>query len=98
MINKKNNTIGMSEIRKKIDKVDSKLLPLMVKRSLLVNKALVLKTKKSEIVDVKRINEIRKKVAVQSKRLGANPKLISNIWMSIIKNFIDFERKNFKKK
>ena len=98
MINKKNNTIGMSEIRKKIDKVDSKLLPLMVKRSLLVNKALELKTKKSEIVDVKRINEIRKKVAVQSKRLGANPKLISNIWMSIIKNFIDFERKNFKKK
>ena len=88
----------MSEIRKKIDKVDSKLLPLMVKRSLLVNKALELKTKKSEIVDVKRINEIRKKVAVQSKRLGANPKLISNIWMSIIKNFIDFERKNFKKK
>ena len=88
----------MSEIRKKIDKVDSKLLPLMVKRSLLVNKALELKTKKSEIVDVKRINEIRKKVAVQSKRLGANPKLISNIWMSIIKNFIYFERKNFKKK
>ena len=88
----------MSEIRKKIDKVDSKLLPLMVKRSFLVNKALELKTRKSEIIDVKRINEIRKKVAIQSKRLGANPKLISNIWMSIIKNFIDFEKKNFKKK
>tara|TARA_B100000401_G_scaffold437463_1_gene383119 strand:+ start:1078 stop:1374 length:297 start_codon:yes stop_codon:yes gene_type:complete len=98
MIKKKNNTIGMSEIRKKIDKVDSKLLPLMVKRSFLVNKALELKTRKSEIIDVKRINEIRKKVAIQSKRLGANPKLISNIWMSIIKNFIDFEKKNFKKK
>ena len=98
MIKKRNNTIGMSEIRKKIDKVDSKLLPLMVKRSFLVNKALELKTRKSEIIDVKRINEIRKKVAIQSKRLGANPKLISNIWMSIIKNFIDFEKKNFKKK
>ena len=87
----------MREIRAKIDKVDSKLLPLMVRRSKLVNKALQLKTKKSEIVDVKRINQIKKKIASQAKRIGGNPKLISDIWVSIIKNFIDFEKKNFKK-
>ena len=88
----------MREIRKQIDKVDSKLLPLMVKRSFLVNKALELKSKRSEIVDVVRINQIKKKISIQSKRLGANPKLISNIWVSIIKQFIDFEKRNFKKK
>ena len=93
----KNNSAKMKEVRKKIDKIDSKILPLMVKRSILVNKALSLKTKKSEIVDLKRISQIRKKVSSQSKKLGGNPKLISNIWMSIIKNFIDFEKKNFKK-
>ena len=87
----------MKEIRKKIDKIDSKILPLMVKRSHLVNKALELKTKRSEIVDIKRINQIKKKVVSQSKKLGANPKLISDIWMSIIQNFINFEKKNFKK-
>ena len=87
----------MREIRNRIDKVDSKLLPLMVKRSKLVSKALELKTKKSEIVDRKRINVIKNKIISQSKKLGANPKLISNIWMSIIQNFIDFEKKNFKK-
>ena len=87
----------MKEIRKRIDKVDSKLLPLMVKRAKLVSKALDLKTKKSEIVDVKRINQIKRKIALRSKKLGANPKLISNIWISIIKNFIDFEKRNFKK-
>ena len=87
----------MREIRKRIDKIDSKILPLMVKRALQVNKALNLKTKKSEIVDVKRINQIKKKVSTQAKKLGANPKLISNIWVSIIRNFIDFEKKNFKK-
>lgn len=87
----------MREIRKKIDIIDTKLLPLMVKRSQLVNKALNLKTKKSEIVDIKRINQIKKKISNQAKKLGANPKLISNIWVSIIKNFIDFEKKNFKK-
>ena len=87
----------MREVRRKIDKVDSQILPLMVKRSQLVNKALSLKTKKSEIVDTKRINQIKKKVENQSKKLGANPKLLSDIWISIIKNFIDFEKKNFKK-
>ena len=87
----------MREIRKRIDIVDSKILPLMVKRSQLVNNALNLKKKKSEIVDIKRINQIKKKVSNQAKKLGANPKLIGDIWVSIIKNFINFEKKNFKK-
>ena len=56
-----------------------------------------LKNKKSEIVDVKRINQIKKKVSNQAKKLGANPKLIGNIWISIIKNFIEFEKENFRK-
>ena len=93
----KNNSIEMREIRKKIDKVDTKILPLMVKRSELVNKALSLKKKKSDIVDIKRINQIKKKVSSQAKKLGANPRLITDIWVSMIKNFIEFEKKNFKK-
>jgi chorismate mutase len=93
----KNSSGKMREIRKRIDIVDSKILPLMVKRSQLVNNALNLKKKKSEIVDIKRINQIKKKVSNQAKKLGANPKLISDIWVSIIKNFIEFEKKNFKR-
>ena len=87
----------MKEVRDKIDKIDSKILPLMIKRSILVNKALALKTKKSEIVDLRRIRQIKRKVSSQSRKLGGNPKLISNIWMSIINNFIDFEKKNLNK-
>ena len=97
MIRKKNNSSKMKEVRKRIDKIDSQILPLMVKRSQLVNRALSLKTRKSEIIDSERINEIKKKVSNQAKKLGANPKLISDIWVSIIKNFINFEKKNFKK-
>ncbi len=96
MTKEKNRSHKMREIRKLIDEVDSKILPLMVKRSFLVKRALDLKTKRSEIVDLKRINQIKKKVAIKSKKLGANPKLISNIWISIIRNFIDYEKKNFK--
>ena len=87
----------MKIIRDKIDIIDSKLLPLMVKRSKLVEKALELKVKRSEIVDQKRINEITKKISQKTKKLGGNPKLLSNIWLSIIENFIKFEKSKFKK-
>tara|TARA_B100001989_G_scaffold227211_1_gene183245 strand:- start:1310 stop:1597 length:288 start_codon:yes stop_codon:yes gene_type:complete len=94
----KNNSEEMKRIRKKIDQVDDKLLPLMVKRSKLVEKALSLKKRKTEIVDKKRIDEISKKIVKKSKELGGNSKLLRSIWLSIIKNFIDYENREFKKK
>ena len=94
----KNNSKEMKLIRKKIDQVDDKLLPLMVKRSKLVEKALSLKKRQTEIVDKKRINEISKKIVKKSSELGGNSKLLKTIWLSIIQNFIDYENQEFKKK
>ena len=94
---KKNNKPEMKAIRNKIDAIDSKLLPLMVKRSQLVEKALSLKEKRSEIIDEERINEITKNISRKTKKLGGNAKLLSNIWLSIIDNFIKFEKIKFKK-
>ena len=94
----KNNSKEMKLLRKKIDQIDDKLLPLMVKRSKLVEKALSLKKKQTEIVDKKRIDEISKKIVKKSIELGGNSKLLKSIWLSIIKNFIDYENREFKKK
>jgi|TARA_A100001011_G_scaffold168338_1_gene177264 chorismate mutase len=94
---KKNNTPQMKIIRNKIDLIDDKLLPLMVRRSHLVEKALELKVKRAEIVDKKRISEITKSISKKTKKLGGNPKLLSDIWLSIIDNFIKFEKNKFKK-
>ena len=94
----KNNSKEMKLIRQKIDQVDDKLLPLMVKRSKLVEKALSLKKKQNEIVDKKRIDEISKKIVKKSIELGGNSKLLKSIWLSIIQSFIDYEKKEFKKK
>ena len=88
----------MKLIRKKIDQVDDKLLPLMIKRSKLVEKALSLKKRQTEIVDKKRINEISKKIVKKTSKLGGNSKLLKSIWLSIIQNFIDYENQEFKKK
>ena len=94
----KNNSKEMKLIRKKIDQVDDKLLPLMVKRSKLVEKALSLKKKQTEIIDKKRIDEISKKIVKKTIDLGGNSKLLKSIWLSIIQNFIDYENQEFKKK
>ena len=94
----KNNSKEMKLLRKKIDHVDDKLLPLMIKRSKLVEEALSLKKRQTEIVDKKRIDEISKKIVKKSKELGGNSKLLKSIWLSIIQRFIDYENQEFKKK
>ena len=94
---KKNNTPEMMAIRNKIDAIDNKLLPLMVKRSQLVERALKLKVNKSEIIDRKRINEIIKKISYKTKKLGGDSKLLTSIWSSMIENFINYENSKFKK-
>tara|TARA_B100000579_G_scaffold325715_1_gene275547 strand:+ start:421 stop:708 length:288 start_codon:yes stop_codon:yes gene_type:complete len=94
----KNNSTEMKLVRKQIDQIDDKLLPLMVKRSKLVEKALNLKKNKTEIVDKKRIEEISRKISKKTAELGGNSKLLKSIWLSIIKNFIDYENREFKKK
>ena len=94
----KNNSKEMKLLRKKIDQVDDKLLPLMIKRSKLVEEALSLKKRQTEIVDKKRIDEISKKIVKKSKKLGGNSKLLKSIWLSIIQNFIDYENREFNKK
>ena len=97
-MNKKEKIKKIKDVRSLIDRIDDKILPLMVKRSKLVNKALELKSKKNEIIDKKRINQILKKIESKSKKMKANPKLIKSIWMSMIQNFIKYERKEFKKR
>ena len=97
MKTKKNSTPEMKAVRKEIDIIDNQLLPLMIKRSHLVEQALALKVKKSEVIDKKRISEITKKISDKTKKLGGNPKLLSGIWLSIINNFISFEKKKFNK-
>ena len=90
--------LNLKSIRDKIDKIDEKIFPLVIKRSKLVNLALEAKTKKSQIIDRERINKILTKIGNKSKIVKANPILIKTIWKSMIWNFIDFEKREFKKR
>ena len=90
--------INISKIRKKLDKVDIKLLKIIKERALLVDQVLKLKKNKSEVVDKKRINFILKRIKSHSKRFNLDPEISVNIWKIMIKNFIKYEYKKFKRK
>ena len=85
-------------IRSKLDKLDNKLLSLIKYRTTLVKEVLKLKKFKKEIVDKKRINVILKKIYSKSKKHKIDPKITNRIWKNMIWSFIDYERRNFKKK
>ena len=85
-------------IRKKLDKLDNSLLNIIKKRTLLVKDVLKLKEYKNEIVDKKRIDKILKNIKKKSIINKIDPKITKRIWINMIYAYIDFERRNFKKK
>ena len=85
-------------IRVKLDKLDNKLLSLIKSRTGLVNEVLKLKEFQKEIVDKKRINFILNKIKKKSNKLNIDPKITNRIWKNMIWSYIDYERRNFKKK
>ncbi len=85
-------------LRVNLDKLDNELLKLIKKRSNLVNEVLKVKIHKKEIIDQKRINFILKKVKKKSLQLNIDPKITNRIWKNMIWSFIDYEKRNFRKK
>ena len=92
------NKKKLNFLRKSLDKLDTNLLQIIKTRSKLVNEVLKLKEFKSEIVDKKRINFILKKVKLKSIKLNIDPLITKRIWKNMIWSYIDYERRNFKKK
>ena len=84
--------------RNKIDQLDKKIFYLIKKRTAIVKYMLSLKGFKKQIVDHKRIKEILKKIKKQSIKNRIDPKITSRIWKSMIWSYVDFQRRNFKKK
>ena len=88
----------LSKIRFELDKLDNSLLKVIKKRTNLVKKVLALKDKKNQIVDQKRINTILKNIKKKSLKNNIDPKITNRIWKNMIWSYIDFEKRNFKKK
>ena len=88
----------LSKIRSELDKLDNSLIKLIKIRTNLVKNVLKLKENKNQIVDQKRIKTILINIRKKSLKNKIDPKITNRIWKNMIWTYIDFERRNFKKK
>ena len=88
----------LNKIRLKLDRLDNSLIKLIKQRTNLVNQVLKLKDKKKEIIDKKRIKIILKNIRKKSLTNKIDPKITNRIWKNMIWSYIDYEKRNFKKK
>ena len=84
--------------RNKIDQLDKKIFSLIKKRTRIVNYMLSLKKFKKQIIDHKRINRILKNIRKKSIKNKIDPRITNKIWKSMIWSYIDYQKRNFKKK
>ena len=93
-----NNKKKLAIIRKKLDLLDNKFFQLIKIRTKLVKEVLKLKEFKNEIVDKKRINQILNNIKKKSYSNKIDSKITLRIWKNMIQAYINFEKRNFKKK
>ena len=86
------------KLRKRLDLLDNSFIKLIKKRTNLVNEVLKLKDYKNQIIDKKRIRIILSKIKKKSLRNNIDPKITNKIWKNMIWSYIDYEKRNFKKK
>ena len=94
MVNKKK----LIKARAKIDLLDSKIFILIKKRTTVVKHMLNLKQNRAEIIDKKRINQILRKIRIKSIKNRIDPRISARIWKSMIWSYIDYQKRNFRKK
>ena len=84
--------------RNKIDKLDNSIFNLIKKRTVVVKYMLSLKENKNQIIDHKRISQILKKIRIKSIKNKIDHKITTRIWKTMIWSYVDYQRRNFKKK
>ena len=92
------NNIKNNKIRKKIDTLDKKLLKIIKRRTSLVNEVIKVKKTKKQIVDRKRIKKVLINIKKLSIKMRIDSKITNRIWKSMINGYIDYEKRNFRKR
>tara|TARA_B100001741_G_scaffold277953_1_gene249664 strand:+ start:38 stop:328 length:291 start_codon:yes stop_codon:yes gene_type:complete len=92
------NIKKLKKLRRNLDKLDNLFIKLVKKRTELVKEVLKLKKNKNQIVDKKRIKFILNQIRKKSIKNRIDPRITNRIWKNMIYSYIDYERRNFKKK
>ena len=93
-----NNKKKLKVLRESLDKLDNSFIKLIKKRTNIVKQVLKLKVNKNQIIDRKRIKFILSQIKKKSLKNKIDPKITNRIWKNMIYSYIDYEKRNFKKK
>ena len=86
---------SMADVRRNIDALDERIVPLMAERSAYVAQAARIKQNADQIVDKARIEFIIDRVRAQARKAGAPEAIVEAAYRAMIAASIDFERSEF---
>ncbi|MBW8721060.1 MAG: chorismate mutase [Polaromonas sp.] len=85
----------MTDVRRNIDALDERIVPLIAERSAYVAQAARIKQNADQIVDNARIEFIIDRVRSQARKAGAPEAIVEAAYRAMIAASIDFERDEF---
>jgi isochorismate pyruvate lyase len=92
------NCGSMAELRMGIDALDAKLVTLLARRQLYIERAAVLKQDRGAVRDDARIEEVITKVLAAAKEAGLSGAIAEPVWRTLIEASIRHELQAFDKK
>ena len=89
---------SLEEIRYHIDLLDREIVSLLAKRGEYVSQAAKFKKNIGNVEDKNRINEIITKVAKYANEINFDPNIISRIYESMIRIYVEYEKQSFRER
>ncbi|HWC63007.1 MAG TPA: chorismate mutase [Rhizomicrobium sp.] len=89
---------SMAELRAAIDDLDQKLVRLLARRQLYIERAAVLKQDRNAVRDQARVEEVVAKVLAAAKEAGLSASIAEPVWRTLIEQSIRHELAAFDEK
>ena len=86
---------SMADVRRNIDALDERIVPLIAERSAYVAQAARIKQRADQVYDQARIDFIIDRVRAQARKAGAPEAIVEAAYRAMIATSIDFERGEF---
>jgi isochorismate pyruvate lyase len=92
------NCGSMEELRAAIDALDERLVALLARRQLYIERAAVLKADRGAVRDDMRIEEVVAKVLAAARKAGLSGAIAEPVWRTLIEQSIRHELQAFDRK
>jgi isochorismate pyruvate lyase len=89
---------SMAELRVAIDALDQKLVQMLARRQVYIERAAILKRDRGTVRDEARVEDVVAKVLAQAKAAGLSAAIAEPVWRTLIEQSIRHELDAFDKK